>query len=500
MLKFISVFIALCSVLLFPVFAQNINPGEDEIFIEDEVATIRLVLSNEDKTALLADENRGSELFYYCDLTMINSKINATATNVGIRLRGNTSRGHEKRGFKIDFREYGGGKFYSYKKFNLKPNVNDPSVYREPLSLAMYRHMNVPAARTFILKLYINDEYMGIYTNVEQIDDEFLEDRYGHAEGYLYKCSYGANLLDDGQVFNQEMYESEINKMTDTRAEINNFVKKLNNTSDAQFKAVISQVFDVENYIKQLAVEALIGHWDGYSYNQNNYYLFYNDSTQKVTYIPYDADNTWGIDWVDRDWASRDLSNWTRGGIQRPLSTRILNVPEYAALYRYYLAFFIKYYFNSEFLDPILTHAQNMLDESVRTDVFFHQSFGFSYQDFQNSFFDGKYGHVEYGIRDYLNIRTATANEQVALPVILNLDVHERTNIYPNPSHWPVFYISITHDLPILYVYTLTGSSVPYTIKKSHHDQFKISLPDNTKSGVYFIKTGTNTLKWIYQP
>ena len=79
-------------------------------------------------------------------------------------------------------------------------------------------------------------------------------------------------------------------------------VDVLNHTPEAQFKEAIESVFNVESYLHYLAVEALVGHWDGYSYNKNNFYLYENDDTGLVEFIPYDVDNTFGIDWVGGDW------------------------------------------------------------------------------------------------------------------------------------------------------------------------------------------------------
>ena len=36
----------------------------------------------------------------------------------------------------------------------------------------------------------------------------------------------------------------------------------------------IEDNFEVDLYLKTLAAEILIGHWDGYAYNHNNYYLY----------------------------------------------------------------------------------------------------------------------------------------------------------------------------------------------------------------------------------
>jgi spore coat protein H len=172
------------------VFSQNVNPPKDEIYREDEVAVIRITMDPEDKAFLLDDANIWSDDYLSAAFQFKNSLIDTTLTfNVGIRLRGNTSRSQPKRSFKLKFKEFDGEKFYGYKKFNLKAVNNDPAMVRELLAMQTFRKANVPATRIHHSEVYINDEYMGIYLNVEQIDDEFAESRFGYDEGNLYKCT-----------------------------------------------------------------------------------------------------------------------------------------------------------------------------------------------------------------------------------------------------------------------------------------------------------------------
>jgi len=492
------IFIGLC-VTSFTLWAQPINPGIDNVFRPDEVAIINLTLSPEDKTFLLDPANASSELYFPADFHMVNSQMDTLLLiQVGIRLRGNTSRTHDKKSFKIDFREYNGGKFFGYKKFNLKPNVNDPSLVREPLTLQFYRNMDVPAARTHPVRFYINDEYLGLYMNTEQVDDEFLELRYGHSDGFLYKCSWGATLTNNGQVFNTELFESEINKLSDTRAEIDNFVKVLNNTSDANFQTEIEKVFNVDRYIRQLAVEALLGHWDGYSYNQNNYYLFYNSQSQLVEFIPYDTDNTWGIDWVGRDWATRDLTQWAKGDQPRPLTKRILLVTTYNKRYVRYLRELLNSYFNEDYLLPKIDAYKTLLGPSIEDDTYFGKAFGFTYSDFLNSFSTGMDNHVKYGIMSYLETRTSTAIEQIpALITGVNPET-QQSNLYPNPSTQPrVYYLSSTlQSSPV--VYTSMGTQIAVNITRVNDTKIEISLPAQTAPGLYVIDINGEKIRWIY--
>ncbi len=488
--------------IVFAAWAQNINPGVDKVFRPHELATIELSLDPAHKAFLLNPDNAESEEYFPATFKMVNSQMDTVlAVEVGVRLRGNTSRYHEKKGFKIDFREFDGPRFYGYKKFNLKPDVNDPSLIRELLTLQFYREMEIPAARTHHVKLFMNDEYMGAYLNVEQIDDEFLNMRHGHEEGFMYKCEYGANLLDNGQVFNEVVFESELNEDTDTRAELDHFVEVLNSTSSDNFKTEIEKVFHVDYFLRQLAVEALLGHWDGYSYNKNNFYLYYNGQTKLIEFFPYDADNTWGIDWVGRDWAVRNLNQWHATGDPRPLTTRILNVPEYKQQYILYLRELVEKYFNLTYVGPLLDLYKNLLNDAIQEDVYFEKAFGFTHADFLNSFEVGMTNnHVDYGIREYLEERTASAIQQMpALVTSLQEASSDLVALYPNPSHEPKVYVAISTEVQTEpRVYSSMGTMVPVEVSKTENS-LEISFSGVLHPGIYFIIVGDKTLKWIYQ-
>ena len=170
-------------------FAQLENTGVDEVFRPDELGRIDITLSSSDRK-LLVEGDQNSDFYYSANLRFRNTVLDTTVVNVGIRIRGRSSRWHPKRSYKIDFKEFGGEKFFNYKKFNLEPNINDPSLAREPLSCNLYKEMGVPAMRYHYHTLYMNNEYMGVYLNIEHIDDEFVDRRYGSESGNLYKSSF----------------------------------------------------------------------------------------------------------------------------------------------------------------------------------------------------------------------------------------------------------------------------------------------------------------------
>ena len=106
----------------------------------------------------------------------------------------------------------------------MKPNVVDPSHIRELVSMHLYRLMNIPSQRVAPSILYINDDYKGVYLNVEQIDDEFIDKRYGSEEGFLYKCSQGMSLAYKEEVYDDKKITSKMNESADDRNELSHFI------------------------------------------------------------------------------------------------------------------------------------------------------------------------------------------------------------------------------------------------------------------------------------
>ncbi|MFK7954283.1 MAG: CotH kinase family protein [Ekhidna sp.] len=474
--------------------AQNVNPGEDEVYLEQEITEIRISMSADDKALIHAEENRYEEIYVPSEITISNSMIDEElALGAGVRLRGNTSRDHDKRPYKIDFKEFDGSKFYGYKKFNLKPNVNDPSIIRELLTMHMYRAMNVPAIRVTPSVVYINEEYMGVYLNTEQIDDEFVDSRFGHENGFLYKCSWGANLSNDGQIFNNEIYESKINEDEDTREELDSFVKVLNSTPSADFQIEIEKVFNVDSYLRQLAVEAVLGHWDGYSYNQNNFYLFYDAETELVEFIPYDADNTWGIDWIDRDWGTRNLLSFYRGGNPRPLTTKILNVDEYEKKYRSYLKEMYENYFSQDYLEPLFDHYESLLRPYIENDDYFNLAFGFTMSDYTASFQRGTKDHVEYGLRGFLETRRGKGWDDILK--VTGLDDESYFQVYPNPSKSPSFSIAGISK-PEIRVLDIAGRNIQYKMNEKEIGSYEVYLDGALENSMYIIEVDGKKMKW----
>lgn len=468
------------------VYAENINPSNNRIFSEGEITTIELEMNEADKQALVYPDNPYQNTYYKATIRIENSQIDTIINTIGIRIRGNTSRNNIKKSFKIDFKEFGGGQVEKLKKLNLKPNTNDPSMVREPLSWLLYRKMNVPAARTSYVNLYINNEFMGIYQNVENIDDEFVDRRYGNEEGNLYKCYWGATLLPENDIYNDELFNLKTNEELNDRSKLEEFIDLLNEPVDELWVSEMEDMFDVPEYLRQMAVESMIGHWDGYSYNSNNFYLYDDPQSGKIHFIPYDLDNTWGIDWIGPDWAREDLTSWYSGWLDVALTKQLLKVDEFRD----------EYYRNIEQIlevwNEMEDHAwtfHNVIDSEVNNDLFYSLDRGFTYDDFSESIQVAYGDHVEYGIAEYIEKRGEYAKKQIENATSVHGLENEMLAVFPNPSNGK--YINFNQTVDNALVYNSSGQ-IMETINTGRRIEFKTTLP----IGIYFVKCNSKVFRF----
>ena len=274
---------------------------------------------------------------------------------------------------------------------------------------------NLISSRSSFIKLYINGQYKGIYLNVEHTDDEFLQRRFiGDDGGNLYKCTWGADLKYRGanQSLYYSSYELKTNKVANDYSELIQFIQTLNSISNADFPCFIEDNFEVELFLKTLAVEMIIGHWDGYAYNKNNYYLYQQPSNGKFVFIEYDMDNTFGIDWSGIDWTIRNLNNWHSN--DRPLIERLLSYPFYSDMFNSFLNQILNDLNTSGWYSD-LQLKKSLISSGVQLDTYYSMDYGFQYSDFLDAV-DNNFGaHVKKGVAEYLNERINSGLNQIQI-------------------------------------------------------------------------------------
>ncbi|AYQ35149.1 CotH kinase family protein [Runella sp. SP2] len=220
--------------------------------------------------------------------------------SVGFRLKGNSTlmmswgQGIYKLPFRLSFDKFspkGATKpsFYGFHELAMSPAANDPSLLHEKVAADLFRQGGVPAAQTAFYRVFINFgeglKYCGVYTMVEVIDDTMVGTQFGDTKGNIYKPE------STFQQFNQAQFEKKNNKKQADYSDVRAFVAALNDsirlTSPAQWRSQLEATFNVDHFLKYLAINNVIGNWDTYGAMAHNFYL-YNSPTKKLTWIPWD--------------------------------------------------------------------------------------------------------------------------------------------------------------------------------------------------------------------
>lgn len=454
-------------ILFTQTYAQPFFPSDGVLYDKTVVSRIDILIHPDSLAWIYANVESDHE--FRAVFVFDNGNIHDTIRDIGFRLRGNTSRVSQKKSFKVSFNTFiSGRKYYGVEKMNLNGEHNDPSVVRSRLYWDILRQSQLAGPRANHVQVFINGNYYGLYANTEHIDEEFVEKYFGNNDGNLYKCLYPADLNYKGSnpdaykytAGSRRVYELKINEETDDYSDLAHFIDVLNNTPLAQLPCALEEIFNVQDYLKIAAIDVLTANWDGYIYNKNNFYLYHNTKSGLIEYIPYDADNTFGIDWFGISWASRNIYNWSNTAESRPLFTRLMQVPEYKAQYTYYLKQAIIRITGSPEWFEALFPLRDQLRPYVETDPYYPLDYGYTVESFNNSYVTGTGAHVPVGIKPYQETRNSTALSQViqsnASPMIKYISLN-------NPSSWQQIRVqAFTEDenlVSVKLIYTINNGS-----------------------------------------
>lgn len=480
------------------IYAQNAYYPSNGTLYDRGLHRVDLLMQQHLVDALFAQENRYTDTYYPANF--VYDGID-TLYNVAVRIRGNTSRGAKKLSLKVKTNEFVNQQYYqNLKTFNFNGSHNDVSLMRESLCALVFNESDVKSIRNTWVKIYINGQYMGVYNHAEQINKEFLQSRFGNSNGNLYKCAWPADLVwidSDQQSYkdiinpsprNKRAYELKTNESSDDYSDLVHFIDVINNTSNSNFKNAIEQIFDVQGYLKVLAAEILIGHWDNYYYNKNNYFLYNNPATNKFEYIPYDLDNTYGLNWGVGNINHRNVHDWGSDNNYAPLAERIIAIQDYKRDLESYLYEIIQSVFNEDFLFPKIDDYREMLASSIADDPFYNgtweNNYGYTVNDWQQSATVAWGAHISFALKPYISQRKDFALEQFIFGTGLD-NLHEKDifQVYPNPASQFVS-ISTIENAQVVFR-NISGQEVYRTQTQGSQNTIDCSF---LSSGSYFLE------------
>jgi len=298
-----------------------------------------------------------------------------TFEHVGIRFKGNSSLStvassdNDKFSFKLDFDEFEDDyeeiedqRFYGFKQLNLNNNFGDQSLMHEKIAADLFREYGLVSAHTSFAAVYVNTgegyQYFGVYTIVEEVDDTVLDDQFGDDSGNLYKPYNTGATFAEGTYSDEDMNIKNGEGFSDVQALYDIINSELRLSDNEKWQTELENIFDVDTFLKYLAVNNTIVNWDTYGVMNHNYYLYNNPETGLLTWIPWD--NNEALSDGKRGQLSLSLDEV---GSDWPLISYIIEVESYKQTYEEYLEEFSNTVFNQDQLTQTIESYYELIKE-----------------------------------------------------------------------------------------------------------------------------------------
>jgi spore coat protein CotH len=317
------------SLMASPAVAQT----TDELFNNQVLQRVDLQLHS-------ADWNKLKEEFleneYYPAALIWNGQ---TVRNVGIRSRGHGSRSGRKPGLRVDFDRYASDQtFLGLKSVILDNLTQDSSGIHETSAMQLMARMGIPAPREAHARLYVNNEYAGLYVIVEAVDKRLLARVFGIIEedtqndGYLYEFNWidewrlgylGDDLGPYKDRFDAKTHESKGDE--NLYRPIETLIRLINETREDRLAEVIGPLLDLPAFVRFVAAQNFLADSDGVlgTWGVNNFYLYRLENREQHVLIAWDTDVTfWGPTFPTNE-----------GHDDNALMAKLMRVPEYRDLY-----------------------------------------------------------------------------------------------------------------------------------------------------------------------
>jgi spore coat protein CotH len=304
-----------------------------------------------------------------------------TIEKVGLRYKGNSTyvraSRNLKRSLKVDIdRHDDAARFHGLKSLTLSNAVMDPSKSREALAYSIYRAAGVPAPRTAFAEVTLtvpgkyDKEYVGIYTLIEGVDKTFLKLNFKNNAGLLMKPERIPGLVYLGEDW-ARYKNTYLPKREATKEEIRrviDFTKLVNAAPDAKFNQEIASYFDVEAFLKFMAVTAIVANFDSF-HGGHNYCLYLHPETNKFHFIPWDLDLALGGFPMLGTPEQMDLSLTKPYAGQSKLADRLMANKEYAEQYQQILKEVVPFCFSKEKLLSEIAAIEKVVNPLIEKEM-----------------------------------------------------------------------------------------------------------------------------------
>ena len=214
-----------------------------------------------------------------------------THSNVGVRKKGFLgSQSDTKPALKLRFDKYVDGLSLGgvIERMTLNNSIQDTSMVNTCLTYQIFAAAGSPSPRCNFATVTVNGKNLGLYVHVEEIKKPFLARHFNNAAGNLYE-----GTVSDFTPDFRGTLQKKTNEDADEWSDIDAVAAALQDPSDGGLEALAKAV-DLDRFLSFWATEVLVGHWDGYAGDRNNYH-FYREPDGPFVFIPWGVDDTFHL-------------------------------------------------------------------------------------------------------------------------------------------------------------------------------------------------------------
>ena len=362
-------FVAVC--LFAPLFmtpahaARAVNDGSEEVFNQKVISEIWLDIPGVswtpiDDEALTACEPHPRS--YYPGAVKIGT---ADFPGSGVRIKGGCGSSRtleEKSAFKANLswddpaiagcppvRTYKG-----LRKFTFNNQVEDASFTHERIGYDFFEKLGIPAPRAAPVRVNVNEQLWGLYLHVETMDRHFLARHFDSIGGMLYEADYGCDIGEEScfePKFGDDPCADAPKGDAMDMTPLQGLNARLAQLPKDNFYPAINQIFDFDGYLNLWAAATVMGYWDGYPNDPNNYRIYHDPTDDRWSFVPSGIDQLF----------EQDVDPFNPAGM---LSIRCLAEEDCKAAFRARLAEVIDLFEASDY--PAMARA---IEKQIRAEV-----------------------------------------------------------------------------------------------------------------------------------
>lgn len=304
--------------------------------------------------------------------------------------------------------------YQGFSKIKLSNVIQDPSFIREVFSYELAQKY-MPASKANFANVYVNDTLIGLYSNVESVNKDFLANHFTNKEGSFFKCnpedldlsgenSNLSNTLGTDISAYDHLY---VNK-SDNAEDWNNLYELISTLNESP--SDLESILNIDRTLWMHAFNYSVINFDSYIGYAQNYYIYQSSNGQfnpilwdlNMSFASFrfsDASNHWDGFTIPEAMVIDPLLHYNSVSVYpRPFMRNLFDNPTYKRMYLAHIRTIIEENFSNQDYLTRLDYLQTLIDVAVQNDT--------------NKF---------YSYTDFIANKTTTVNDLIDYPGITEL-------------------------------------------------------------------------------